>query len=70
MLPYFNPIFGATSALLNRKRDDKDDQEEYHQKLKGLFLTLAYKMALLRTHINVLIPFILLSFIRSACDQT
>ena len=41
MLPYFNPIFGATLALLNRKRDDKDDQEEYHQKMKGLFLTQA-----------------------------
>ena len=41
MLPYFNPIFGATSALLNRKRDDEDDQDEYHQQFKGPFLTLA-----------------------------
>ena len=38
MLPYFNPIFGATSALLNRKRDDEDDQDEFHQQFKGKFL--------------------------------
>ena len=41
MLPYFNPIFGATSALLNRIRDDKDDQEECYQKSKGPFLIQA-----------------------------
>ena len=37
MLPYFNPIFGAIANLLNRKRDDKDDQDEYRQKI-GKFI--------------------------------
>ena len=40
MLPYFNPIFGAISNLLNRKRDDEDDQDEYHQRTIGKFVTL------------------------------
>ena len=45
MLPYFNPIFGAISNLLNRKRDDKDDQDEYHEE-QGKFVR---RMALQRT---------------------
>ena len=41
MLPYFNPIFGAISNLLNRKRDDKDDQDEYHEE-QGKFVPFSY----------------------------
>ena len=37
MLPYFNPIFGAIANLLNRRRDDKDDQDNYHEE-KGKFV--------------------------------
>ena len=41
MLPYFNPIFGAVSNLLNRKRDDDDDMDEYHQEKLGKFETFS-----------------------------